>query len=266
MAKIAFFGAGGKMGRIISRKLKAAAHDLRCVEIAREGIDALKELGLEVVPAEEAVADAEVVAFAVPDDRALGIIRAAVPRVPSGALVIMLDPCAAHSGKLPERDDIAYFVSHPCHRSFLEADRKGQHIVTALHQGEEKDYELGVEIARTMYGPVLDVHRLTVAQMAFLEPALSETVAGACLAIIREGFDEVVRQGVPEKATYDFLMGHVTATIRVLFGHRGFFSDAAYKIMDLGKELVIREDWKDALTPESVREQVSAVVLDGGEE
>jgi ketol-acid reductoisomerase len=106
------------------------------------------------------------------------------------------------------------------------------------------------------------VHRLTVAQIVLLEPAISETVAGACLAIIREGFDEVVKQGVPEKAALDFLMGHITATINVLFNNRGFFSDGAYKIMDLGKQLVIREDWKKALTPESVLKQVMTVVAD----
>ena len=171
----------------------------------------------------------------------------------------MLDPCAAHSGRLPKRDDIAYFVAHPCHHSFLEKER-GEYIVAALHQGQEKDYELGVEVAKTMYGKVLGVHRLTVAQIVLLEPAISETVAGACLAIIREGFDEVVRQGVPEKAVFDFLMGHITATIGVLLGNRGFFSDGAYKIMDLGKQLVIREDWKKTLTPESVRKQVMTVV------
>jgi ketol-acid reductoisomerase len=262
MTKLAFFGAGGKMGRMISKRLSdSGLFDLRCVEIAEEGIEALEEIGLKVIPAEEAVSDADAVVFAVPDADVLGITHEIVPQVPSGTLIVMLDPCAAHSGRLPERDDIAYFVSHPCHHSFLEKER-GEYIVTALHQGEEKDYELGVEIAKTMYGRVLGVHRLTVAQIVLLEPAISETVAGACLAIIREGFDEVVRQGVPEKAAFDFLMGHITATIGVLFGNRGFFSDGAYRIMDLGKRLVIKEDWMKALTPESIQKQVLTVVTD----
>jgi len=262
MIKLAFFGAGGKMGRMISKRLSGSGlFDLRCVEIAEEGIKALEEMGLGVIPAEEAVADVDAVVFAVPDADVLDITHEIVPKVPSGTLIVMLDPCAAHSGRLPKRDDVAYFVSHPCHHSFLEKER-GEYIVTALHQGQEKDYELGVKIAKTMYGRVLGVHRLTVAQIVLLEPAISETVAGACLTIIREGFDEVVRQGVPEKAVFDFLMGHITATIGVLFGNRGFFSDGAYKIMDLGKRLVIREDWKKTLTPESVLKQVMTVVAD----
>lgn len=32
--------------------------------------------------------------------------------------------------------------------------------------------------------------------------------------------------------------------------------------MDLGKQLVIKEDWKKTLTPESVRKQVMTVVAD----
>jgi hypothetical protein len=27
----------------------------------------------------------------------------------------MLDAAAPHAGELPERDDITYFVTHPCH-------------------------------------------------------------------------------------------------------------------------------------------------------
>jgi len=128
--------------------------------------------------------------------------------------------------------------------------------VVALVQGEERHCELGVEIAEIMYAPVLDVHRLTVDQMVLLEPALSETVAGACIFAIKEGLDEVVKQGVPEKAARDFLLGHISASLGVVFAGRGFFSDAAWKIKTMGKEMLFRDDWKKALTPEGVREQV----------
>ena len=258
MTKIAFFGAGGKMGRLVCAKLKEEGFDLRCVEIADEGIAALREIGLDATPAQPAMADADAVVFAVPDADVVRIMHEIIPGVPSGALAMMLDPCVAHSGKLPERDDIGYFVSHPCHRSFLEhmEGRRGQHIVTALVQGEEDHYELGVEIAKAMYQPVLDVHRLTLDQMVLLEPALSETVAGACILAIKEGLDEVIKQGVPEKAARDFLLGHVTASLGVVFAGHGFFSDAAWKIKRMGKEMLFRDDWKRTLAPEGVREQV----------
>lgn len=56
MTKLAFFGAGGKMGRLLCKKLMREEFDLRCVEIADEGIAALREIGLDVTPAEQAVA------------------------------------------------------------------------------------------------------------------------------------------------------------------------------------------------------------------
>ena len=262
MKRIAFFGAGGKMGIGICRKLDKAGFDLRCVEIAPEGVAALRKIGLDVLPKERAVADADAVVLAVPDEAVVDVAAEVVPSVASGALVQMLDPCAAHSGRLPERDDIGYVVTHPCHRSFLETEKRGQHVVAALYRGTEAHYELGVEIAKVMYGPTLDIHRLTVDQLVMLEPAISETVAGAALSIIKIGFDEVVRQGVPKKAAFDFLMGHIMATIRVLFGLRGFFSDGAYLTMENGIKRIVRDDWRETLSPESVREQVEAI-LDG---
>jgi len=267
MTKLAFFGAGGKMGRSLCKKLSATGeYEVRCVEIAEEGVKVLADLGLSVMPAAEAVADADVVVFAVPDADVLSIAAEVVPQVTTGALVMMLDPCAAYSGKLPKRGDIGYFVSHPCHHSFLEKRKPGQHIVTALHQGTEAHYEQGVAIAKIAYRPVLDVHRLSVEQMVLLEPVVSETVAGPCCAAIKAGYDEVVKMGVPEKAALDFLLGHVTATLWVMFGFGGFFSDGAHKILKMGDGIMLKEDWKRAFTPESIREQVELVLTRTGEE
>ncbi|MBN1670094.1 MAG: NAD(P)-binding domain-containing protein [Kiritimatiellae bacterium] len=265
--RLAFFGAGGKMGRGACKKLNATGEfDLRCVEIAEEGIAVLRELGLGVTPAEQAVADADVVVFALPDAEVLGIAAAIVPQVPAGALVMMLDPCAAFSGKLPKRDDIGYFVSHPCHHSFLEKRKPGQHIVTALYQGAETHYAQGVRIASIVYAPILDVHRLTVEQMILLEPVVSETVAGPCCAAIKAGYDEVVKRGVPEKAAFDFLLGHVTATLWVMFGFGGFFSDGAHKILKMGDGIMLKKDWKRAFSPESIREQIDLILTHTGGE
>jgi len=123
-----------------------------------------------------------------------------------------------------------------------------------------------VRIARTVYSPVLDAHRLSVDQMVLLEPVVSETVAGPCCAAIKEGYDEVVKMGVPEKAAFDFLLGHVTATLWVMFGFGGFFSDGAHKILKMGHGIMLKEDWKKAFTPESIKEQVDLVLTHTGEE
>ena len=38
-----------------------------------------------------------------------------VPRLDPGTAVIVLDAAAPHAGEMPERADVTYFVTHPCH-------------------------------------------------------------------------------------------------------------------------------------------------------
>ena len=52
-------------------------------------------------------------------------------------------------------------------------------------QGPEEHYARGEEIARTIWAPVMRSHRVTVEQMAMLEPGLSETVCATLLADAR---------------------------------------------------------------------------------
>ena len=76
-------------------------------------------------------------------------------------------------------------------------------------QGPESDYTKGQNLATAMWKPVWRCHRVTVEQMAILEPVMSETVAATCLSVIREAMDEAIRRGVPAEAAQDFMMGHV---------------------------------------------------------
>ena len=93
--------------------------------------------------------------------------------------------------------------------------------------GTEDDYELGARVAADMYAPVSRVHRITLEQMAILEPALVETLAQTCMEIVREGYDTVVAKGVPADAARDFVLGHLRIQIAVLFKEvNGTFSDA----------------------------------------
>ena len=57
-------------------------------------------------------------------------------------------------------------------------------IREALRYGTERDYELGVELTKLIYKPVIRIHRVTVEQMAILEPALVETLREAFKADI----------------------------------------------------------------------------------
>jgi len=273
--RLTLFGAGGKMGcRVIDHLARHANYQLTCVENGGRGVANLAERGLKPAPASEAVIHADVVVLALPD-RVLGAVaRDVVPQLKAGALVMTLDPAAAHAGEFPARADISYFVSHPCHPSvfdhfqtdaeindFFGGTHARQAIVCALMQGPEDHYALGERIARDIYAPVTRAHRITVEQMAILEPAMAETV-GICLFMaLREALEEAVRRGVPRAAAEDFMFGHVKVELGIAFSRVGFpFSDGAKLIAEFGQRHLLKPDWKKLFEPQSVREQVRAIV------
>lgn len=271
---VALFGAGGKMGcRLTDNLMARPEYDMRYVETGEAGIANLATRGLAPTPEADALKDAGIVILALPD-RALGsVARTVVPQLKSGALVMCLDPAAPHAGELPDRGDIGYFVTHPCHppvfndevgearKDYFGGVKAKQHIVCALQQGTEAHYKQGEALACAMYAPVMTSHRITVEQMALLEPAMAETVAACCITIIREAMDEVVKRGVPEAAARDFLLGHVNIPLAIVFGEVSSpFSDGAKLIIEHGKHLLFKPDWKQVFEPESVKEQVKAIV------
>lgn len=274
MTIIALIGAGGKMGcRIIDHLKDHLAYTLRCVETGARGLAQLEQRGLRPLPVAEAVREADVMILALPD-RALGkVAETLVPQVKPGCLVVTLDPAAAHAGELPERPDISYFVSHPCHPSvfdhfetqqerddFFGGTYARQAIVCALMQGPESDYARGEQLARDFYAPVTRAHRITVAQMALLEPAMAETVGIALIRTLRQALEEVVARGVPREAAEDFLYGHIKVPLGIAFERVDFpFSDGAKLIAEYGAEVILDHNWKQVFEPESVLEQCKAI-------
>jgi hypothetical protein len=274
MTMIALLGAGGKMGCRIADNLKDAPQfQMLYVEVGEAGLGRLRQRGLSATPRDEAVAGADVVIMALPDNLIGTIAVEMVPRLKRGAMVIGLDPAVPHAGKLPSRGDISYFLAHPCHpsvfndesdpevrRDFFGGVRARQNIVCALMQGSEEDYARGEAIARAMYAPVLKSHRVTVEQMALLEPALVETLSATCLTIVREGMDEVIRRGVPAEAARDFLLGHIQIELAILFGEIGSpFSDGALMAIARAKSQLFQPDWKKVFEPENVRASVREI-------
>jgi hypothetical protein len=274
--QIAILGAGGKMGcRLIDNLLKSpSGHQLLLVEITPSGISRIRERGLEPVAEDRAADEADVLILAVPD-RVLGTVaHAVVPRLRPGTLVITLDPAAAHAGELPSRPDISYFVTHPCHPSVFDhfetvAERDDffggvharQAIVCALMQGPEAHYSLGERLAREFYGPVTRCHRVTVEQMAILEPTMAETCGIALIRALRDLLEEAVRRGVPRGAAEDFLYGHIKVELGIAFGRAPFpFSDGALLISRYGETCLLREDWRTLFEPQSVLEQTRMIV------
>lgn len=274
MSSIALFGAGGKMGHRLSRNLRGSRYDVRHVEVGEAGRARLKaDFGIECRPAEAALDGAEFVILAVPDT-AIGKVAASIEHLlKPGMMVIVLDAAAPFAGHLPKRDDLTYFVTHPCHPPIFndetdpvaQKDRFGgiaakQHIVSALMQGPDSDYARGEEIAKLIWAPVMRSHRVTVEQMALLEPGLSETVCASLLDVMREAMDEVVRRGVPPEAARDFLLGHMNVLGAVIFKEvDGVFSDACNKAIQFGKPALMKDDWKRVFEPEEIAASIQRI-------
>ena len=276
MATIALMGAGGKMGYRLARNLKDSRHQLRCVEVSPAGLARLAELDLQSTPRDHALEGADVVILAVPD-RLIGKIAHEIdPLLKPGAMVMALDPAAPHAGHLPKRNDVTYFVTHPCHppvvndevaeeakHDFFGMVAAKQNIVCALLQGPEEHYALGEEIAMTMFAPTMRAHRITVEQMAILEPALSETVSGTLLMALREALDEAVRRGVPREAAFDFLFGHINVELAIAFQliPGAVFSDAALKAIDRARPRILRDDWLKVFEPAEIAQSIDDMIL-----
>ena len=100
----------------LSANLKDTRFEVDHVEVSEEGRARLKEkLGVECMEQGQAVSSADAVVMAVPDRLIGKILKTFVSNLRSGAKVIMLDAAAPHAGELPKRDDVTYFVTHPCH-------------------------------------------------------------------------------------------------------------------------------------------------------
>lgn len=259
--------------RILDHLRDHPDYSLRCVESGEGGLRRLADRKVVPIPASPAVEQADVMILALPDRLLGGVARELVPQLRPGALVVLLDPAAAHAGELPEREDVSYFVSHPCHPSVFdhfesEAERGdffgGTHarqaIVCALMQGPESDYARGEKLAVDIYSPVTRSHRITVAQMAMLEPAMAETVGIALIRTLRDALEEVVARGVPRGAAEDFLYGHIRVPLGIAFERVEFpFSDGAKLIAEYGQEVLLRRDWRQVFEPGSVLEQCRAI-------
>jgi hypothetical protein len=234
MTKIALVGAGGKMGcRLTDNFLKQPDYAVSYLEVAPQGIENLRQRGVSVSEQEPAITDADVVILALPDVAIGKLSEQIIPQMKPGALVLTLDPAAPLDGVIAHRDDLNYVIAHPCHpsvfnwepteaafRDFYGGISAKQSIVVALMHGSEEAYALGERVSQDMYGPVKDTHRITLEQMAILEPAMVETL-----------FKEV----------------------------NGTFSDAAYKISKRAKPILFREGWQRIFEMDDIREQVKDI-------
>jgi hypothetical protein len=274
MKVITLLGAGGKMGLRIAANLQRTGYEVRYVEISERGKSALAQRGLAAVPIEAALEGTNAIILALPDNRIAAVAAQIEPLLQPGVMLIALDIAAPLAGSLPRRDDLIYFVAHPCHPSVFGGDtdplaqhdffggvHAPQNIVCSLIQGPEEAYAFGEAIARAIYAPVLTAHRCTAEHMAILEPVLSETVLGTCLTIVGEAMDEAVKLGVPAAAARDFLLGHLKVELGIVFKlfEGATFSDGALMAIEEAKRSLFQPDWKKVFQRDEWMESIRKI-------
>ncbi|CCO49719.1 conserved hypothetical protein [Vibrio nigripulchritudo SOn1] len=277
MTTISLIGAGGKMGVRLSKNLQGSKYDVFHFEVSEVGKNRLKnELGITAVPLEQQndrLQESDVVILAVPDTIIGKVADSINPYLRPNTMVLILDAAAPFAGHLPEREDLVYFISHPCHPVIFNKepnvaalnDHFGgiaakQSIVSTLLQGPESAWDLGEDVAKTIYAPIKDAYRVTLHQMAMLEPGLSETVCATLLVAMRQAMDEVVEAGVPYDCARDFLLGHMNILSAVIFDEiEGQFSDACNKAIDNGLDKIMAPGWKKVFDKDELAHSIQLI-------
>jgi len=260
--EVVLLGAGGKMGRRITANLKDEKdYNITYVEISEAGRKGLKEtFGVEATDGYESVRNADIVIFAVPDRFIGRISKEIIPMMKKGATVVGLDPAATYGKVMAMREDIKYFVVHPCHPPLfpfednlsLEAQKDWfggigaakMDMVCAILNGTDADYEECEAFARKMFKPIRNSFRVTIDQMAMLEPALVESITAPLVKGMRMAVDACVEMGIPKDAVFAFVMGHLKVQFGVLFDYADFpFSDGANLALEKAMDVIFKPNW-----------------------
>jgi hypothetical protein len=265
------------MGRRITKALRDdGGYAVRHIEPGERGRKLLAEMGITPTELEPGLAGADTVIFAVPDLIVRTVAAEIVPMLDPGTSMLFLDPAAIAADRIPRREDVSCYVTHPTHPplySLLKeedaaarADFWGgglarQAIVFAVAWGDGDPAAAAVErLAMDMFTPVTRSHRITVDQMAMLEPALSETLTNGCVSLIHEGMRKVIDAGVPEEATRDFLMGHLQIGIAIIFEQLDWkLSDGAAMALREAKGVLFREDWHSIFDRDAILASVRQI-------
>lgn len=255
---ISVIGAGGKMGMRISDNLVKSPHNVYYCDNNATAQERVRHAGRDLTDNHLAVAESDAVILAVPDVALGAVSKEVVPLLPRGAILLTLDPAASYAGLISLRDDVYYAVAHPCHPSvFLErttadqwADSFGgraapQDVVAAVDMGDDAVRCRAEEVIRTIYSPVIDVHWVSVKQLAVLEPTVTETVTCMIGAFLKDVLWEAVNiVGVPEAAARSMLLGHAQIALTNSLRGSNPFSEAALIAMAYGRQTIIKDDWK----------------------
>jgi hypothetical protein len=260
--------------RACNRLKKHSDYTIQYVELMPAGVEKLKARGDTPTSVEDACRTADIIVMAIADKFIPKVVQDVVPKMKPAAMLLALDPAAAYAGALPKRDDVTYFVTHPTHpplyndetteqarKDYFGAGLAKQSIVCALVQGPEEDYAKGELLSRRYFEPIIRSHRVTLEQMALLEPAMSETCGATFIVALKEALDECIRQGVPEQAAKDFMLGHINVQLAIVFEAIDWkMSEGAYLVIKNAMQRIFKPDWKDVFKREEVKTSVRKIV------
>ncbi|WP_110955477.1 phosphogluconate dehydrogenase C-terminal domain-containing protein [Anaerosinus massiliensis] len=257
---VSVIGAGGKMGTRVSNNLAKHATEItmHLCENSPQGVKGIQERGFSVTDSKEAVPKSDVIILAVPDTLIQVVSKDIVELMTPNTTLMILDPAAAVAKELALRDDCTFVVVHPCHPSyFLDQDTPEarqdyfggvagkQDIVMAKIQGDDDNFAKARKIGEIMFAPVLHSYVMSVRDIAFLEPTLVEILGATTLYAMAETVKEAERRGIPRAAAESFLSGHIYNLSANFLGKlNAKVSDACMVAIELGNQLVLREDWK----------------------
>ncbi len=269
---ITIIGAGGTAGSFITDRLLRKDYNVFLCEKG-EGVIKLQKKGLTATRVEDAIPISDVIIMAVPGDKIGDLSKTIAPTMRRNATMILLDAAAAYVGDVYLRDDRTFVIVHPCHpqlfqeQESIEAYRDffggvaKQDIVIALLHGREENLKLAEKICREIFAPVVNCYRLTVDEIAILEPIASEIVIGAASYLMREAFNEAVRLGVPEKAARAFLLGHIRILLAVLFEESSHkISKAAENAIRYGRDRILKTDWKEVFNTDEMKKIIREIL------
>jgi len=255
---VAVVGAAGKMGTRVSNNLDLTDATIHYCESSPAGRERVEALGRTVSSIDDVAGEADVVILAVPDVVLGTVSESVVPQMKPGSVLLTLDPAAAYAGLLATREDVFQACAHPAHPSvFLErttpeewADTFGgiaapQEVVAAF-EGDDQEAKARLEqVIRAIYAPVIDVHWVTVKQLAQLEPTLVETTGCMIGQFLKDSMDHAIHvKGIPEDAVKAIFYGHIFISLTNALRGSNPFSDACLLAMDYGREAIIKDDWK----------------------
>ena len=276
MMNVAIWGRGREHGHagLHAGCARTAEYKVLCVEPLPAGVERLKARGDAPSRPTRPPRVADMIVLAIADKFIKPVAADLVPRMKPGAMLLMLDPAAAYAGdhpragrtspsSSPTRRTRRCSTTRPTRRPAATTSaraRQSSRSSTRWCRAPRATTPKGEAVARAYFSPILRSHRVTLEQMAILEPAMSETCSATFIVAMKEAMEEAIVRGVPREAAFDFLMGHINVQLAIVFEQIDWkMSEGAYHVIDKAMKRIFRPDWKGVFDREELKASVRGI-------